>query len=149
MGKAFEYSVLKSIYDKLSSNQPVSIVDNSSLIVARNFYDGIGEDIMSKLDTAADAAIRHIVRLEPQLETPANNTPSRVPRLPLPTRILDISFRDHSTNTVIVTCNHGWSINMRIHNASSRIESSLKFDVKLEGMPPELYTAFEPWDVLR
>jgi hypothetical protein len=50
-------------------------------------------------------------------------------------------------NTIIVTCNHGWSINMRIHSAASKVEASLKFDVKLEGMPPELYTAFEPWDV--
>ncbi|MDR2486489.1 MAG: HaeIII family restriction endonuclease [Clostridiales Family XIII bacterium] len=312
MGKSFEYAVLKAIYEQLAEEQPVSKIDNTSLDVARGFYDGIGDDLRAVLDAAAVAAIRHIVRLEPQLVTPAGNTPlylslqedaagqrgdvrdvlirrqqnaweigisckhnhsavkhsrlskhidfgqewlgvpcsqgyfdaispifdrlaekrregalwssmqykatdvyipvltafsneleriatecpdapasliryllgrndfykaishdsnrtttiqafnldgtlnknagaarplARVSPLSLPTRIVDVSFKEESTNTIIVTCNHGWSINMRIHSASSRVEASLKFDVKLEGMPPELYTAYELWGV--
>lgn len=35
---------------------------------------------------------------------------------------------------------------MRIHNASSKVEPSLKFDVQIKGMPPELYSHYEPWE---
>lgn len=70
----------------------------------------------------------------------------RIGNLPLPTRIYDISFKPDSSNTILVACDRGWSIRMRIHNASSKVEPSLKFDVQLEGVPPELYTHFEPWD---
>ena len=35
---------------------------------------------------------------------------------------------------------------MRIHNASSKIEPSLKFDVQLMAMPSSILTQIEPWD---
>jgi hypothetical protein len=311
MGKAFEYAVLNSIHDQLSYAQEVCIVENSSLKVAKDFNINASSEIQRIMNTAANAAIKHILRLEPQLEQPENNIPlylslqedskgqegdvrdvltirkqnsweigisckhnhdavkhSRlsktidfgdkwmgvpcsqnyfnkinpvfdmlqaekekktlwvdipdkmtgiyfpilsafsdeleriiskssnaptsliqyllgrndfykvisidkrkvtkiqafniygtlnqnsgktksiinIPKLQLPTRIIEIRFKEESTNTVIVTCDHGWSINMRIHNASSKVEPSLKFDVKLEGVPPELYTNYEPWD---
>jgi len=34
----------------------------------------------------------------------------------------------------------GWQVNFRVHNAATKIESSLKFDVTLEGNPPVLFT---------
>lgn len=34
---------------------------------------------------------------------------------------------------------------MRIHNASSKIEPSLKFDVQLMAMPSSILTQIEPW----
>jgi hypothetical protein len=34
-----------------------------------------------------------------------------------------------------VTFNRGYSINFRIHSASSKVESSLKFDVNAIGLP--------------
>lgn len=36
---------------------------------------------------------------------------------------------------------------MRIHNASSRVEPSLKFDVQLVSFPSSLFTQTEPWDM--
>ena len=54
-----------------------------------------------------------------------------VPQLNMPTRFFDISFKPNSRNTIIVTCDNGWTVSMRIHNASSRVEPSLKFDVRL------------------
>lgn len=69
----------------------------------------------------------------------------RIPQLGLPDRFHDISFKPGSRNTVQIVCNEGWCISMRIHNASSRVEPSLKFDVTLTGIPPSLYTHFEPW----
>lgn len=69
----------------------------------------------------------------------------KVHRLALPTRFYDISYKKNSNNTIIVTCDGGWAFSFRIHNASTVIEPSLKFDIQLTGMPPELHTQIEPW----
>ncbi|MDR7855007.1 HaeIII family restriction endonuclease [Tissierella sp.] len=68
-----------------------------------------------------------------------------VPQLNMPTRFFDISFKPNSRNTIIVTCDNGWTVSMRIHNASSRVEPSLKFDVQLTGVPPTLHSHHEAW----
>lgn len=69
-----------------------------------------------------------------------------IQQLTMPTRFFDISFKPNSGNTIIVTCDNGWTVSMRIHNASSRVEPSLKFDVQLIGVPPTLHTHYEAWD---
>lgn len=69
----------------------------------------------------------------------------RVHQLSLPTKFYDISCKKNSSNTVIVTCDGGWAFSFRIHNASSKVETSLKFDVQIAGMPPELHSQVEPW----
>ena len=71
---------------------------------------------------------------------------TQVPVLKMPTRFYSIDFKEDSKNTVIVACNHGWEISMRLHNASKRIEPSLKFDVQLESAPGTMYAETEPWD---
>lgn len=35
--------------------------------------------------------------------------------------------------------NNDWTLSFRIHNASSRVEASLKFDIKLENSPKQLF----------
>ena len=67
-----------------------------------------------------------------------------IPQLTLPNRFFDISFKPGSTNTIHIVCNEGWTVSMRIHSASSKVEPSLKFDVTLIGIPPGLYTHYEP-----
>ena len=52
-------------------------------------------------------------------------------RLKLPTRIIELRYKDGSRNTVELTCDRGWQFSLRIHNASSEIEPSLKFDIQL------------------
>ncbi len=44
-----------------------------------------------------------------------------------------------------VVCDEGWQISMRIHSASSRVEPSLKFDVRLVSFPSSVFTQTEPW----
>ena len=75
-------------------------------------------------------------KIEPQI---------KIPQLVLPTKFYNIGYKDNSKNTIIATCDNGWSVSMRIHNARSLVEPSLKFDVNLAGIPPTLYTQFEPW----
>lgn len=64
----------------------------------------------------------------------------KVPKLKLPTRLIEIAYLENSNNTLIVSLNEGWQISFRIHNASSRIESSLKFDVNLVSVPQSMFT---------
>lgn len=68
-----------------------------------------------------------------------------IPKLVLPTKFFDISYKPRSKNTIIVTCDNGWTVSMRIHSAATLVESSLKFDINLTGIPPALYTHHEPW----
>ncbi len=70
---------------------------------------------------------------------------TKVQQLKLPTKFFDISYKSGSKNTVIVTCDNGWAISFRIHNASTFVEPSLKFDVQLVGVPQSLHTQIEPW----
>lgn len=68
-----------------------------------------------------------------------------VPLMKLPTKFYEIEFKDGSRNTIVVVCDHGWNVSMRIHNASSKVEPSLKFDVQLIAMPSSILTQIEPW----
>lgn len=68
-----------------------------------------------------------------------------VPRLRLPTRFYHMGFKPGPDNTIEVVCDEGWTISMRIHNASSRIEPSLKFDVNLISLPGSIHAQVEPW----
>jgi hypothetical protein len=59
-------------------------------------------------------------------------------KVKLPTRIIEISPKPRSETTIIATFDLGWQISFRIHNASSKVEPSLKFDIKIEGLPPSM-----------
>lgn len=41
---------------------------------------------------------------------------------------------------------NSWQISFRIHNASSRIEPSLKFDIQLIGIPQSVTNIEEYWE---
>lgn len=56
-------------------------------------------------------------------------------RIPLPTRIIEISHKPNSETTLFFTFDHGWQISFRIHNASTMVEPSLKFDINIIGLP--------------
>lgn len=63
-----------------------------------------------------------------------------VPKLKLPTRLIEVVYQNNSKTTLIVSLSEGWQISFRIHNASSRIEPSLKFDINLISVPQTLFT---------
>ncbi len=66
-----------------------------------------------------------------------------VKQLKLPTTIYDIHFEQGSSNKIRIIMDEGWQISMRIHNATSIVENSLKMDVRLEGVPPYIFTQTE------
>ncbi|AVG73877.1 HaeIII family restriction endonuclease [Helicobacter pylori] len=64
------------------------------------------------------------------------NKPKRIiPLSKLPTRMIYFDFKPKSFNTLELVLNEGWSFSLRIHNASSKVEPSLKFDIKLLSIP--------------
>jgi hypothetical protein len=64
----------------------------------------------------------------------------KISKLKLPTRLIEIAFQENSKTTLMVTLNEGWQISFRIHNASSKIEPSLKFDINLVSSPHSMFT---------
>ena len=64
----------------------------------------------------------------------------KTPRISLPDKIINIDFKKDSKTTLIVEFNNEWKLSFRIHNASSRIEPSLKFDINLLSAPNCLFT---------
>jgi len=64
---------------------------------------------------------------------------SNIQKLKLPNRLIEIVYKDNSKTTLFVTLSDGWQISFRIHNASSKIEPSLKFDINLISVPHTLF----------
>lgn len=65
---------------------------------------------------------------------------NRITKTPLPNSIMAIRYKDNSSNTIQIFLDEGWSLDFRIHNASTKVEPSLKFDITLKGLPSKLYT---------
>lgn len=222
-GKAFEYACIIALYEQLKSKQQVIIEESAQADTARNLYRNVSENMRHSLDEAANAAVRVIERLEPQLWNACGNEPlylslqpdsagikgdvrdilcfrkqnnweiglsckhnhhavkhSRLSDtidfgkewlsipcskdyfdkvVPLFSELREIrdnskkegkpalwSDMEHKTNTIEVICDEGWQISMRLHNASSKVEPSLKFDVNLISLPTSAHVQVEPWD---
>ena len=64
----------------------------------------------------------------------------KIQKLKLPNRLIEVVYHENSQTTLLVTLTEGWQISFRIHNASSRIEPSLKFDINLVSAPHTLFT---------
>lgn len=63
----------------------------------------------------------------------------------LPTRIVALEFKPNSKNTLELYMDGGWQFSFRIHNASSKVEPSLKFDIQIIGMPATVITIDCKW----
>ncbi len=70
----------------------------------------------------------------------------KVPIAYLPTRIVSLEFKPNSTNTVELYMDGGWQFSFRIHNASTKVETSLKFDIQIVGMPTTIISIDCKWN---
>jgi len=68
-----------------------------------------------------------------------------IPVVNLPTRIVYLGFKPNSNNTIEMYMNNGWQFSFRIHNASTFVESSLKFDIQIVGMPATIISISCEW----
>lgn len=62
----------------------------------------------------------------------------KVPVINLPTTLLHIDFKPGSKTTVVMCFDNGWQFSFRLHNAKDLIETSLKFDIQIVGMPTDI-----------
>ncbi len=68
-----------------------------------------------------------------------------IPISALPESILFIGIDPKHPNTVLMSMDKGWSFSFRIHNASTIVEPSLKFDIQIIGMPTTVITINCMW----
>ncbi len=61
-----------------------------------------------------------------------------VPVIELPTELLFIGFKKSSKTTILLSFDNGWQFSFRIHNAEDKVNTSLKFDVQIVGMPADV-----------
>lgn len=70
-----------------------------------------------------------------------------VPVINLPTQMIHIGLKPNSETTLLMCFDNGWQFSFRIHNAEKVVCASLKFDVQIEGMPPEINIKYNcKWD---
>ncbi|SFV61638.1 type II restriction endonuclease [hydrothermal vent metagenome] len=120
---------------KIYQTNPSKVASNlvEYLIGNRDFY----KVIKSKKNIEIQA-----YNLHGTLNLPFKNINPKfyTPKVTLPTEIINIFYKKDTLTTLIVELNNDWTLSFRIHNASSRIEPSLKFDITLLKAPHSLFT---------
>ena len=125
--------------DKRNCEVPQKLVQY--LIGEKPFYKIIKDDtdnmIIVKAFNLKGGLNQTVSGIKPQYNTRSIN---------LPTRIVEIDYmnkgEEKNCNTIDLILDGGWEISFRIHNASTMVEPSLKFDVRLLGNPPILFTQY-------
>lgn len=135
---------------RLDESNPNTVPRNllSYLLGRNDFYKVITTTRSRTTEVQAFNINGSLNQREPRGQSPQN----RVPRIGMPFRIYDIHYvrQDDGTpsnSTLIVALDEGWSLSMRIHNASSKVEPSLKLDVQITGLPPSLFRQVTSWDI--
>ena len=124
--------------NKVDNTMPRKMVEY--LIGIEDYYKIVSKD--SKRLTMV-----HTFNMHDTLNKPAKNKVSAisVPIIKLPTRLVALEFKPNSDNTVEMYLDNGWQLSFRIHNASSKVEPSLKFDVQFISMPMEVLNIECKW----
>ena len=129
--------ILKAFIDELKNLQkenPKKVASNlvAYLVGNRDFY---------KVVKGKNKVEIHAYNINGSLNLPFKDIQPKykTPKVPLPNEILDIDFKTDSDTTAVVTMDNDWALSFRIHNASSRLESSLKFDITLLKSPKKLF----------
>jgi len=129
--KAFRQEMLR-----LANSNPIASANLLQYLIGRKpFYKVIKEDskkiVVVKAFNIGGKLNQTVNGNKPVVKTDV---------LKLPTRIIELEFKENSDTTLMMILNEGWQISFRIHSASTYIENSLKFDIQLIGNPPILFT---------
>ena len=116
--------------------------ENPSVVAEKLIEYLIGNQDFYKVIKGSNKVEIQAYNLHGTLNLPFENVKpkAKVPKLKLPSRLIEVVYQENSKTTLLVTLNEGWQISFRIHNASSRIEPSLKFDINLVSAPHSLFT---------
>lgn len=142
-GQRYYMPSLQLIIDKIRSHPNQHLLANhllAYLIGNHDFYKVIVHEAANLASTSL-----HILgfNLNGTLNQPTvdGTAPTeRVARLRLPERVVNVELKPNSLNTLEIFFDGGWQISMRVHNATAILEKSLKMDVRLTGMPPQLFS---------
>lgn len=118
-----------------NSNEGIPAKLVSYLIGEHPFYKIIKDD-------AHNLVIVKAFNINGELNKTVNRQKARykVPSINLPARIVEFKMKSGSQDTLNMILDGGWEISFRIHNAATALEKSLKFDIRLLGNPPILFT---------
>lgn len=113
---------------KMDSSMPKKMVEY--LIGTNDYYKVVSKD-------KERMTLIHTFNMHNTLNKPTKIKVSAisVPIVKLPTELIAMKFKTGSNNTVEMYLNNGWQLSFRIHNASTKVEPSLKFDVQFIGVP--------------
>lgn len=135
--QAFKAEILRNC--AIDPNVPKKMVEY--LLGEFDFYKVIS------IDTKRITQIQ-TYNLHGKLNQPSKTTRPKieVPLACLPTRIVSLDFKPNSTNTIELYMDGGWQFSFRIHNASTKVETSLKFDIQIVGMPTAIISINCSWN---
>ncbi len=116
--------------------------ENSGIIAERLIEYLVGRQDFYKVIKGKNKVEIQAYNLHGTLNLPFENVKpkAKIQKLKLPNRLIEVAYLENSKTTLLVTLNEGWQISFRIHNASSRIEPSLKFDINLVSAPHSLFS---------
>ena len=90
----------------------------------------------------------HAFQMHGTLNKPAKSKAAAItaPTIRLPERLIALTFKPDSDNTVEMYLDNGWQLSFRIHNASTKVEPSLKFDIQFISVPADILSIDCKWD---
>lgn len=135
--KAFVEEVKRS--NEKDSSIPRKMVEY--LLGEFDFYKVVGID--SKRITQIQTFNLHGTLNQP---SKSEKPKIEIPVASLPSRIVSLEFKPDSSNTVELYMDGGWQFSFRIHNAATKVEPSLKFDVQILGIPAAIMTIECKWN---
>lgn len=123
---------------KKDNSMPKKMIEY--LIGVKDYYKIVSRD-NKKL------TLIHTFNMHDTLNKPSEHKISAitVPIVELPTRLIALDFKPDSSNTIEMFLDNGWQLSFRIHNASSKVEQSLKFDIQFIGMPTSVLNIECKW----
>lgn len=135
---------VKRIYEKIGSEAPRRML--RYLIGSHDFYKLISND---KKRVTTMMPFNFTGKLGQTSE--GRRSKIRLSTLHLPTEFQDIKIKrtddgEESKSTAILYCDKGWTVSLRLHNAKTKAERSLKFDAQLIGHPTALTKTVEAWE---
>lgn len=131
---------IKELNRAYSSDPTITARLISYLLGIRDFYKVVAIDKKRLTEFQS-------FNLRGELNKNGNKTKAKliIPKADLPTEIISLRFKPESKSTAELYLNNGWSLSFRIHNASTIVEPSLKFDIQFLGVPANIITVNCRW----
>lgn len=124
---------IKEVTAQVKANKAVPKRIVEYLLSKYDFYKVISVD-SKRLTTIQSFNMYGTLNRPSKIEKPK----IKVPAINLPTTLLYIGLKPKSKTTAIMCFDNGWQFSFRIHNAKDVIETSLKFDIQIIGMPADV-----------